>query len=179
MRFVLFPLLAAAWLAIGALHLFDGGGSAGGKAGPSPLLGPRNGPTLRILSDESAASEVRPSGAVPIGTTVRVAGQGFLPGSQIRITYAVAETGFAREPVARAAVGSNGRFQVAFTISRTIAAGARGSASERYPGAVQPLLVEAYSGSSPHAGQRSATAALLIYCPTPPRPIRHVAVTPS
>lgn len=107
------------------------------------------------------------SNTAHVGTRVEAVGLGFHPGNTVRLIYALADTQFVMQPVARATVGANGRFDTAFTVTRSIDRGGPYASTGRYGGPVQPLLIEAYEGTSPGVGAKHAYAVttLLVYSP--------------
>lgn len=107
------------------------------------------------------------SNAARVGSTVRAVGLGFHPGQRVRLIYTVPDANFVLQPIAQATVNAMDRFEARFTITRAMDRGGPYAPSGRYGGPVQPLVLEAYEGSSPGVGPRHAYAlsSLIVYSP--------------
>ncbi len=107
------------------------------------------------------------SNAAHLGSTVRAVGLGFHPGQHVRLIYTVPDANFVMQPIAQATVDAVGRFEARFIVTRTMDRGGPYAPSGRYGGPVQPLMLEAYEGSSPGVGPRHAYAvsSLIVYSP--------------
>jgi hypothetical protein len=107
------------------------------------------------------------SNAAHVGSIVRAVGLGFHPGQRVHLLYTVPDANFVMQPIAQATVNAAGRFEARFIVTRTMERGGPYAPSGRYGGSVQPLVLEAYEGTSPGVGSQHAYAvsSLIVYAP--------------
>lgn len=130
---------------------------AGAATGPTPtVFGQRAELHLKAAAPDPASRDFL--NFVHAGSRVTAVGLGFHAGAGVRLIYAMASTSFLLKPIARSVVGRDGRFQATFTVTRAMAHGGPWAASGLYRGPIQPLLIEAFEGSSPGVGPHHAYA---------------------
>ena len=170
MRTTLMTLLAAGSLAVGSVTLSQTRPPAAALAQVSPPALPTvfgKGAELHLLGAWSLRTGEHFFNDAHAGSRVTAVGLGFHPGARVRIIYAMANSNFFLKPIAQSVVGPRGRFEASFPVTQAMAHGGPWAASGLYTGPIQPLLFEAYEGSSPGVGPRHAyaVAALVVYSP--------------
>jgi hypothetical protein len=84
----------------------------------------------------------------PVGTHVAVVGLGYHPGAHVRIVFGPPNAEFNASPIARATVGSRGRFYTGFTVTRRLLLGH----------ATQSLIVGGFETGNSGASGTAVTA---------------------